>query len=138
MPTFCNANYWRNFSINVKCNIFHKIRWQQCHTVQVTRWENWETCLLNLKKKKKRATKISGTPERMGRLYQGPYAMHISKYQLMIKVKAIDFQLPQWLLSLFAYAIHGIYSASDVCQNRISQMLENIEGAANSQDDIII
>ena len=90
------------------------------------------------KKKKKRATKISGTPERMGRLYQGPYAMHISKYQLMIKVKAIDFQLPQWLLSLFAYAIHGIYSASDVCQNRISQMLENIEGAANSQDDIII
>ena len=56
----------------------------------------------------------------------------------MIKVKAIDFQLPQWLLSLFAYAIHGIYSASDVCQNRISQMLENIEGAANSQDDIII
>ena len=33
---------------------------------------------------------------------------------------------------------YGIHSASDVCQNRISQMLENIEDAANSQDDIII
>ena len=31
---------------------------------------------------------------------------------------------------------YGIHSVSDVCQNRISQMLENIEGAANSQDDI--
>ena len=33
---------------------------------------------------------------------------------------------------------YGIYSASDVCQNRIFQMLENIEGATNSQGDIII
>ena len=33
---------------------------------------------------------------------------------------------------------YGIHLASDVCQNRISQMLENIEGAANNQDDIII
>ena len=33
---------------------------------------------------------------------------------------------------------YGIHSASDVYQNRIFQMLENIEGAANSQDDIII
>ena len=32
----------------------------------------------------------------------------------------------------------GIYSASDVCQNRMSQMLENIEGAANSRDDTFI
>ena len=46
-------------------------------------------------KKKKRATKISGTPKRMGRLYQGLYAMHIGKYQSMIKIKAVDFQLPQ-------------------------------------------
>ena len=36
------------------------------------------------------------------------------------------------------HIVYGIYSASDVCQNRISQMLGNIEGAANSQDDIII
>ena len=28
--------------------------------------------------------------------------------------------------------------ASDVCQNRIFQILENIEGATNSQGDIII
>ena len=33
---------------------------------------------------------------------------------------------------------YGIHSASDVCQNRISQLLQNIEGAANSKDDIII
>ena len=33
---------------------------------------------------------------------------------------------------------YNIHTASDVCQNRISQILENIEGAANSQDDIII
>ena len=33
---------------------------------------------------------------------------------------------------------YGIHLASDVCQNRISQMLENIEGAANNQYDIII
>lgn len=32
---------------------------------------------------------------------------------------------------------YGIHSAS-VCQNRIYQMFENTEGAANSQDDIII
>ena len=33
---------------------------------------------------------------------------------------------------------YNIHTTSDVCQNRISQILENIEGAANSQDDIII
>ena len=33
---------------------------------------------------------------------------------------------------------YNIHSASDVYQNRISQMLENIDGAANSQDSIII
>ena len=33
---------------------------------------------------------------------------------------------------------YDIHSASDVCRNRISQMLENIEGVANSQDDVII
>ena len=38
----------------------------------------------------------------------------------------------------FLHMPYDIHSTSDVCQNRISQMLENIEGAANSQDDIII
>ena len=38
----------------------------------------------------------------------------------------------------FLHMPYNIHSTSDVCQNRISQMLENIEGAANSQDDIII
>ena len=33
---------------------------------------------------------------------------------------------------------YGIHLASDACQNRISQMLENIEGAANNKYDIII
>ena len=33
---------------------------------------------------------------------------------------------------------HGIHSASDVCQSRISQMIDNIECVVNSQDDIII
>ena len=31
----------------------------------------------------------------------------------------------------------GIHSGIDVCQNRISQMLENTEGAANNQELII-
>lgn len=31
---------------------------------------------------------------------------------------------------------YGIYSVSDVCQNRISQMLENIASAANNQENI--
>ena len=38
----------------------------------------------------------------------------------------------------FLCMLYGIHSASDVCQSRISQMLDNIEGATNSQDDIII
>ena len=33
---------------------------------------------------------------------------------------------------------YGIHSASDMCQQRIAQIIENIEGAKNSQDDIII
>ena len=33
---------------------------------------------------------------------------------------------------------YGIHLVSDVCQNRIYQMLQNIEGAANNQYDIII
>ena len=33
---------------------------------------------------------------------------------------------------------YGIHSASDVCQSRISQMIDNIECVVNSQDDIII
>ena len=32
---------------------------------------------------------------------------------------------------------YGIHSPTDVCQNRISHVLESIEGAANSQDYII-
>ena len=32
---------------------------------------------------------------------------------------------------------YGIYSVSDVCQNRISQMLENIASAANNQENIV-
>ena len=31
---------------------------------------------------------------------------------------------------------HDIHSVSDVCRNMISQMLENIQGAAIDQDDI--
>ena len=50
-----------------------------------------------------------------------------------MKAQANDFQLPQWFLRM-PYDIH---LASDVCHNRISQMLENIEAAANSQEDII-
>ena len=38
----------------------------------------------------------------------------------------------------FSHMPYGIHSASDVCQNRISQLLQIIEGAANSKDDIII
>ena len=38
----------------------------------------------------------------------------------------------------FLHVPYDIPSASDVCQNRISQMLENIKGAENSQIDIII
>ena len=38
----------------------------------------------------------------------------------------------------FLSMLYGIHSANDVCQNRISQLLDNIEGATNSQDDIII
>ena len=38
----------------------------------------------------------------------------------------------------FLHMPYGIHSASDVCQNREFQMLENIEDAANSRDDIII
>ena len=33
---------------------------------------------------------------------------------------------------------YGIHSASEMCQQRIAQIIENIEGAKNSQDDIII
>ena len=33
---------------------------------------------------------------------------------------------------------YGIHSASEMCQQRIGQIIENIEGAKNSQDDIII
>ena len=33
---------------------------------------------------------------------------------------------------------YGIHSASDMCQQQIAQIIENIEGAKNSQDDIII
>ena len=32
---------------------------------------------------------------------------------------------------------YGIRSASDVCQQQIAQIIENIEEAENSQDDII-
>ena len=32
---------------------------------------------------------------------------------------------------------YGIRSANDVCQQQIAQIIENIEGAENSQDDII-
>ena len=33
---------------------------------------------------------------------------------------------------------YGIHSGSDVCQQRIIQIIENIEGAEHSQGDIII
>ena len=32
----------------------------------------------------------------------------------------------------------GIHSVSEICQQSIAEMLEGIEGSANSQDDIII
>ena len=32
----------------------------------------------------------------------------------------------------------GIHSASEICQQSIAEILEGIEGSANSQDDIII
>ena len=32
-------------------------------------------------------------------------AMHIDKYQSMMKTQANDFQLPQWSLSVLMYAI---------------------------------
>ena len=38
----------------------------------------------------------------------------------------------------FQRMAYGVKSASDVCQNYISQMLEGLEGVTNSQDDIII
>ena len=33
---------------------------------------------------------------------------------------------------------YGIHSASDVCQQKIAQIIDGTDGAANSQDDIII
>ena len=42
------------------------------------------------------------------------------------------------IVIIFFICHYDIHSAIDVCQNRISQMLENIEGAANNQDNIII
>ena len=33
---------------------------------------------------------------------------------------------------------YGIHSASDVCQQKIAQMTDGVDGASNSQDDIII
>ena len=33
---------------------------------------------------------------------------------------------------------YRIHSVSNVCQQRIAQIIENIEGAENSEDDIII
>ena len=33
---------------------------------------------------------------------------------------------------------HRIHSASDVCQQKIAQIIDRTDGASNSQDDIII
>ena len=33
---------------------------------------------------------------------------------------------------------YGIHSASDACQQKIAQIIDGIDGASNSQDDIII
>ena len=33
---------------------------------------------------------------------------------------------------------YGIHSASDVCQQKIAHIIDGIDGASNSQDDIII
>ena len=38
----------------------------------------------------------------------------------------------------FQHMAYGVKSASDVCQNYISRIVEGIEGVTNSQDDIII
>ena len=33
---------------------------------------------------------------------------------------------------------YGVHSASDVCQQKIAQIIDGIDGVANSRDDIII
>ena len=33
---------------------------------------------------------------------------------------------------------YGIQSANDICQQKIAQIIDGTDGAANSQDDIII
>ena len=38
----------------------------------------------------------------------------------------------------FVRTLYGIHSASDICQQRIASIIEDIDGTANSQDDILI
>ena len=38
----------------------------------------------------------------------------------------------------FLHIPYSIHSVRNVCQQRIAQIIENIEGAENSEDDIII
>ena len=38
----------------------------------------------------------------------------------------------------FLRMTYGIHSASDVCQQKIAQIIDKIDGAANTQEDIIL
>ena len=51
--------------------------------------------------------------------------------------KLLTFNSPKGRFK-FVRILYGIHSASDICQQRIASIIEDIEGTANSQDDIII
>ena len=62
--------------------------------------------------------------------------MHTGRFPLDEESsKLLTFNTPSYH---FLQIPFGIHSASEICQQSIAEMLEGIEGSANSQDDIII
>ena len=51
--------------------------------------------------------------------------------------KLLTFNSPKGCFK-FVQMPYGIHSASDICQQRIASIIEDIEGTANSQDNILI
>ncbi len=63
--------------------------------------------------------------------------MRTGKLRLMMR--AANFSLSIHLMEDINFsATFGIHSASEICQEQISQVNEGIENAANLQDDIIV
>ena len=65
------------------------------------------------------------------------HQMHTGKYQLTRKAKLLTFNTPhgRYRFNRMPFSIH---SASEICQQAIAEIIDGVEGAVNSQDNVLI